>query len=543
MRIKQPFKQIYYLAPDGTRFYMFDEKRAAQSWQNLGHPDITFIEDSGPNQHGTTVRDWRAQARTISLEYFDQGCYGRQCLYSEVVNAIRLTRQNQPGYLRIINQDTSLVEIPAWIQQGPKGNWNIQDGLGKDKIRPILQFYCNDPIWREVQQETLVLTLEEAGCIGYNADIGSLEMCLPACLGTSLLSADVDICYNGTWPGDQITITIVGPADAPLITNVTTGKSIQLNYNIGSNETVTITILPESTSVTSNINGDIIGTVTNLSDLVNFQLEPKSINNIEFFASNAIDGSTAMVFSYYIRHLSAYDPCDDFCEDLCTNELPNAYYDQVLNTQQNDLLIYLPFSCSLTDHSPNGFTDVTGRSFQYIKGGVLNTSRVSLTTQSTSRINFGSSFRTAFDAATGFAQGSMFGWFNSAGWESSGSLSMLCRLFVDNSNQIYIAKYTPGNAIINYATSSGNRFAVVPNVDNFIFLGLTWDNVANEIKFYVDGVQVGITETFLATIASNIVEAVIGGTSSVYNMQADEVAVWTTALTPTEILNIYNASL
>ena len=303
---KNPFMQVYYQVPDGSRFYFFQNNtRALQSWQKFGMPDVNFIEDRGPNQHGSTVRDYRLQPRNITLEWYGRNCNGKQCEYADVVEAIRPTHDNSPGYLRVINQDTSLLEIPARFQTGIDGSWNISSGLTPKQVMDTLQFYCADPVWRDATQQSVSaeVTVEDS----------CLDMCLPACLGSDLLSAEIEVCYNGSWKGDQITFTLTGPLDTPTITNETNGRIIELNYNIAANDIVTITILPESATVESSINGNILGTVTNISDLVFFTLEPRKTNTITFTGANGVEGSSAIAMSYYIRYLSVYDPCVEVC--------------------------------------------------------------------------------------------------------------------------------------------------------------------------------------------------------------------------------------
>lgn len=304
--IKNPFMQVYYQVPDGSRFYFFEnKKRVLQNWSNFAMPDISFIEDRGPNQHGSTVRDYRLQPRTITMKWFGQNCNGMQCEYADIVEAIRPTHDNYPGYLRVINQDTSLLEIPARIQTNPSGNWNIDNGLRLTQVNDNVQFYCADPVWRDANLQSVSAEIE--------VDDSCLDLCLPACIGNGILSAEIEVCYNGTWRGDQITFTINGPLDTPTIYNSNNDQTIQLNYNIASNDTVTITILPESATVTSTINGNIIGTVTNISDLVFFTLEPRQTNTIEFSGANGVEGTSAITMDYYIRYLSVYDPCVEVC--------------------------------------------------------------------------------------------------------------------------------------------------------------------------------------------------------------------------------------
>ena len=78
---------------------------------------------------------------------------------------------------------------------------------------------------------------------------------------------------------------------------------------MAANETITIAILPESAVVTSNINGDITGTVTSTSDLVFFTLFPRQKNTISFSGANGNESVSSIVMTYYNRYLSVYDPC------------------------------------------------------------------------------------------------------------------------------------------------------------------------------------------------------------------------------------------
>jgi len=541
---QQPFKQIYYLAPDNTKLYFFEGKtRALQSWQNFGMPEINFIEDRGPNQHGTTVRDWRAQTRAITLEWFGQNCDGRQCEYATVIEKIRPTFDNSPGYLRIINQDTTLVEIPAWIRQGPGGNWSVDSGLRNLQVRDALQFHCADPIWREAVQQSVIAEIDiEDSC---------LEMCLPACLGTNLLSSEIDICYNGSWPGDQITITIQGPLDAPTVTNETTGEVIQLNYNIAFDETVTIIILPESATVESSTNGNIIGTVTNVSDLVFFKLAPRQVNIITFGGANATEGVSSIALDYYVRYLSAYDSCFRLpcLEPSYAEALEETYgATEVWPLVDIEGGVFIP---AFVDKSRNGL--FAGWQPQNLAGPVQG----SLAPLSDGINNYGNIFSSngvdglvdIFDGDVG----SLFIWARKQAWGAA--VKYWFRLVADNDNQIEILNSGATNIVVRRRGS-----AIIDSVTfasgaptTWHSIGLSWDTGADELKVFFGTIgspieQKGTTQTGLGAWSGDLTEAVVGASSAVGSNSFDGwLAYYAVKIgsiwTPTDFNNMHNAAL
>jgi hypothetical protein len=312
--------RIHYISPDGKKYYFW---QMLQSYNNVGIPQIKFIEDSGPQQHGVNVRDWRINPRTITLEFFKEGetcCQTGQEISAEIINIIRPNRGTSPdvnGFLRFINDNWKMMEIPAFVLQGPNGNFEYGGPLSHRQVQDAVQFYCPDPIWREVEKKTVIVTGDNWG-----------DSCLPMCLYStvtpqnnhlagclvpySYIMQNIEIIYDGTWAGDQIDITLTGPMETPTITNTTTGKQIQLDYEILSGNYVIITIRPEYATVVDQDGNNLIGVVTNISDLVDFELAvegsitPDGKNNITVSAVNSVVAETQIKIEYYIRHISAF---------------------------------------------------------------------------------------------------------------------------------------------------------------------------------------------------------------------------------------------
>jgi len=142
---RRGINQFYYESPDGLRYY-FDGR--LQGHSNLGIPPVKFIEDYGPQQDGTTVRDWRINPRTIELDIFLQGdycCGTRGEQLAELINTIRPNRgatRDEPGWLRFFDDASVLMEIPVHVLQGPNGNYKYNGDVGLYQVADAVQFYA-----------------------------------------------------------------------------------------------------------------------------------------------------------------------------------------------------------------------------------------------------------------------------------------------------------------------------------------------------------------------------------------------------------------
>ncbi len=308
--------KFYYESPDGLRYDFYGRIRGHK---NIGLQPLKFIEDFGPNQNGSTVRDWRINPRTITVDIFLQGdycCGTRGEQLSELIDIIRPNRgltDDTPGWLRFVNDNGVLVEIPTHVLQGPSGDFDYGGAVGASQVLDTVQFYASDPIWRNYDKETILL------------DFDMIESCFPSCLGSESAPGD-DSCliassytsqtmyvqYNGTWKGDQIDIRLTGKMHNTVITNQTTGKEIELQYNIPEGDYVDITLRPEYVTVVDNHGRNLIGSITSISDLVDFglappgEITPDGTNILTFVATESDLNTAAIQLDYWVRHISAY---------------------------------------------------------------------------------------------------------------------------------------------------------------------------------------------------------------------------------------------
>lgn len=334
-------ERFSYLSPDGLNYNFWN---MITDHNNIGIPSIKFIEDSGPQQHGVNVRDWRMDPRTITLQFFKtaDGLHkSRTELLSKLINRIRSNRGyslNVPGWLRYVNDNWEMLEVPAFILQGPRGDYSHDSGIGNHSMSDSIQFYAPDPIWREVRKRTVIVNgttriigtfcLEQGFIGGWLLDSGLLlddglfldqfvftneSTCLPACLSSqSFVLERFSIDYTGTWDGDQIDIYLRGPMSQPTITNLTTGRKIEMNYVIESDDYVIITIRPEFATVLNSGGDNLIGTISSISDLADFvlksegQVSPTGENVITVAAARPDWNQTEIQIDYYVRHISAF---------------------------------------------------------------------------------------------------------------------------------------------------------------------------------------------------------------------------------------------
>jgi hypothetical protein len=302
---------VEYISADGVRYPFFGGNKVLMSWAGLGSPDINYITDRGPFQHGVSVRDWRYDPRLLSIELFESSSsrskwVGKQ---AKLINAMRPNRSSgtiTPGKIRVFLADGSQREIKAWLSGGPDGGFKGDQTLQPKDLLEKVDLFCEDPFWRDVDDTTVSFSLSVVeACL-------STSLCFPFCVGSNTLQGSTSLVYAGTWDGDQITITIVGPLDSPTISNLTTGKTITLNYDIVAGESVTIAILPNEVTVTNNSGSNLIGVVTSLSDLVDFRLVTESdlssdgTNQLEVFGTAAILGTTGISINYYTRFITAF---------------------------------------------------------------------------------------------------------------------------------------------------------------------------------------------------------------------------------------------
>lgn len=156
---------------------------------------------------------------------------------------------------------------------------------------------------------------------------------------------------------------------------------------------------------------------------------------------------------------------------------------------------------------------------------------------------------TSIDTAIGDkSKGTLFAWVKvaSAGVWSDATIRGIVHLGADASNRFFINKNNTTNelAFSHRAGATVKTVTTTLSTTAFFSVALTWDKVADEVKAYVNGAQVGTTQTALGVFAGTLASgfSAIGDSSSAgsqpFSGNLAHVAAWKVALTATELLSI-----
>lgn len=302
----------YFITPDGIQYNLNDlAKKFLLTIEGTGMPEIDYISQQGPFQHGITITDYRLRPRTIQMLVKLRGdC--RQEWYDfrdELLNHLRPNRTQFPlttlAHLRKIRPDKSIRQIDVFIKQGPLFTARKLDEWLEYTVAESLSFIAPDP------------TFYDPTDIEYEWEVDAFDHLIfpitfpPAGIdiifGSSIISTSISIPYTGTWI-TYPTITVYGPLYGITIDNLSTGESITLNYNVQVGETVTINLQYGNKRIISSTNGDLTGSVSSDSNLATFHIAPDpevtdGINEIRVTGSNAVVGTTSVVLTYNTRYI------------------------------------------------------------------------------------------------------------------------------------------------------------------------------------------------------------------------------------------------
>lgn len=297
---------LEYITPDGEVFKFDTKYRWLMSEEEgTGLPDITYITQRGPNQHGVTVVDYRLEPRIVQLVVREEVCnrFDYWAARMELLSTLNPERRISPspftGILRKYFPNGNRLELDVVIQAGPQfatrsGRWD------EWAYQETLRFVAHDPIYRDPDLVCRNWTVSDY-------DELKFPITFPIMFGTDLLEDTLTLNYLGNFPSFP-TIVIVGPLDGALITNLTTNEKINIQHTISVGETVTVYLQYGNKRVVSSLVGDITGTVESYNDLVKFHIAPhpkatNGINLVKIQGMNADIGVTIAQISYYNRYI------------------------------------------------------------------------------------------------------------------------------------------------------------------------------------------------------------------------------------------------
>ena len=290
-----------YISPDGEEYPLHNPpNRSILTEEGFGMPSIDYITQRGPFQHGVSLIDHFLQPRIV--QYVIRNNFTSRSNYwngrTTLLNILRPGRTGLPavGYLqrRLTNGDSRRLDV--LIQQGPKFEPRAPNRWDEWSFTETLRFVALNPILYHPTQQSLAFAPAVVQLI--------FPVTFPITFGGFV--GTIVVSYDGTWI-EYPTIEITGPLTDVVIQNVSTNENITLNTMIPAGYTVTFNLLYGQKTVTRNDGVNMIGYVSDDSDLFSFHLAPDpevvgGLNNIFIFGSDASVAS-AVVIRWYRRYI------------------------------------------------------------------------------------------------------------------------------------------------------------------------------------------------------------------------------------------------
>jgi hypothetical protein len=318
-----------YIAPDGGIYRFESHDKFIISETGWGMPSIEYITQKGPYQHGETVYDYRLQPRTIQLVHRRNAC-NRMDYWNNRGDILNLIRPNRSvsfdkGVLKKHLPDGSVRAVDVVLEQGPIFVARDNKVWDEWSINETIRFIAHDPTFYDpaivtvdvtnVSNDHLIFQAAGAGTpdiifattAAFRLLSGSTEYALPGLVFSSdVLELVQTVVYTGTWR-TYPTSTIEGPIGSPWIINASSGKQIRLNHSVAYGETVVIALPFGNKTITSDIYGNILATLDNISDLAEFALLPEGEvsggSNVIVLSGTSIATATTVTLEYNTRYI------------------------------------------------------------------------------------------------------------------------------------------------------------------------------------------------------------------------------------------------
>lgn len=296
-----------YISPDGLIYHFNNQSdKFVYPIGDLGMAPIRYVTQRGPFQHGSTLLDYFLEPRIIQVRHrrIAQSRNQHWDNRADLLNMIRPNRQAinslEHGQLRKIMRDGTTRDIDVIVEQGPSFSAGIGNKWDEWATSDVIRFIAHDPVFYDPTQISTSFTFSTFDELEFPIDF-------PISFFASTFDETDTITYNGTWL-TYPEIIFTGPCSNPIITNVTTGEKIELDYVIASGEVVTITTAYGNKTITNDDGDNLIGTLTTDSDLATFHIAPDpeatdGENQFRAQGSGADADETSMVVRYYTRYI------------------------------------------------------------------------------------------------------------------------------------------------------------------------------------------------------------------------------------------------
>lgn len=296
-----------YTPPAGPEYQLHAPGvRTLFSPEGTGMPPIEYLTQRGPNQHGETLRGYHLRPRIIQVLIRSNSCsrddYWRA--RKGILDALRPNSQplNQlnTGVLKTVLSTGDIRAINCLIQEGPAFAPQPREVWDEWSFTDTLRFIAFDPIYYNPTQQSCIFDYAAQSQLVF-------PITFPITFSQTVASGSCTaLTYVGSW-SEYPTIIIAGPITGPRIENASIGESIGLDYTIPAGRSVTITLTYGSKIIELDDGTNLMGFVTQDSNLGTFRLETdptvsSGINSINVYGS-AIDTNTSWQIQWYNRYI------------------------------------------------------------------------------------------------------------------------------------------------------------------------------------------------------------------------------------------------
>lgn len=274
-------ERVIYVRPDavGTRNYILHAPptRALLSVEGFGTPPLEYVTDRAPFQHGDTVRAFHLAPRQVQLtvlhNFDSRAAYrdGRAELLAmlrpnalQPANGLPALSPERQGKLLCYLGNGTKRQLDVLLDSGP-GFAPSQGGWREWSFIEVLRFTAHNPTWYDPRQN-----------VAQMVQAGSSQVVFPVTFPVvvSETSFSVVIEYAGDWPEKPV-ITVFGPITSPVVTNISTGKKLELQATIPAGMVVSFDTA--NARVERGDGVSMLGYLSADSDLTEWTLEPEPI--------------------------------------------------------------------------------------------------------------------------------------------------------------------------------------------------------------------------------------------------------------------------
>lgn len=297
----EPIGELHeLLTADGNKLVLPGGDKAFLAYGGYGAPPIQYITRRGYRQHGQTEVDYQLDARSFSVQLWQQNACSRQEYWDNRYALQEFLRPNRGGQIQFTlrQPDGSLRSLmvranPGLIFNAPSDNsWGINEPL---------EFTAFDPIWFDPSIVSLSVVSEISSHLVF-------PITFPIQFGTSGLQFNQAIVYAGSWR-TYPTITITGPYQSATLRHAEQDVLITLNVAILAGQSRILDLTPGQQRITDGAGVNHFGDLGPLSNLIDFCLLPDpelsgGVNSIEIILNRGIAGQSSVTLAYQTRYFA-----------------------------------------------------------------------------------------------------------------------------------------------------------------------------------------------------------------------------------------------